>query len=654
MIKSELCFGCLEPKNSELTCQYCGYVEGTERESVLHLQPGTFLEDRYLLGRVLGQGGFGITYLAWDMKLNIKLAIKEYLPQQLAYRTGTDYNINIYKRSLFNEFNYGLNKFMDEARTLARFNEHPNIVTIHDYFEANNTAYLVMNFHNGITLQNYLERKGGRILIEEALSIFMPVLDALKEVHTYGILHRDISPDNLLIDRNGRVILIDFGAARQAMSQKSHSFSVIMKPGYSPEEQYRRKGEQGPWSDIYALAASFYRSITGMMPPEALDRLAGDTLIPPSALGINIDKNLEQSILKALAVKSENRYQTANEFLEILLASDINPQLNNQEAPEAENVIFNEEIAATLVIAEETASDEEDKKVEMAGEISYLVAEEETETAEKTKNAALFDQETEAVEVIDEVVFPDKEITDTASMHEHLVADESMYIKHRNTDSANYFSYIKNHKLLFAVCSLAGLLVLFAAVQLILANSNQRYQAALNEQQDHLILTEDEKLESEEKMIVLKPSIPVLTGPEDGSIESGSEATIEWQPVEGADKYIVLLTETSTGESTEHLLGNITHYKIKDLPGAGKVYSVQIAAGNSAGWSKFTEPISITIGTVAQKPKIIEQSQKQPEEKTSLTPEEEMRQMREKIDALEAEISGGSFGGPGDVPGTGR
>ncbi len=322
MQQYNLCLSCMEKKGVAKTCPHCGWVEGSAPESALHLPPGTVLQEKYLMGRALGQGGFGITYLAYDTTLNIKLAIKEYMPQQLATRTGGERTVTVFKKSLAEEFNYGMNKFLEEARTLARFNEHPNIVTVRDYFEANNTAYLVMNYHEGVTLQSYLESKGGKIEVEQALNIFMPVLDALKEVHAAGILHRDISPDNLLIDTRGRVVLIDFGAARQAMGEKSRSMSVIMKAGYSPEEQYRSKGEQGPWTDIYAVAATFYQAITGQIPPESLDRLAEETLIPPSELGVRIDPQQEEALLKAIAVRSKERHRAVGEFLEALLHKD--------------------------------------------------------------------------------------------------------------------------------------------------------------------------------------------------------------------------------------------------------------------------------------------------------------------------------------------
>ncbi len=318
---NNICLGCMEDKGTSQTCLRCGFSSDAGPESLLHLPPGTILQGKYLLGRVLGQGGFGITYLVWDMILNMKLAIKEYLPRQLATRSGGSQAVAVFKATLAEEFRYGLTKFLEEAQTLARFIEHPNIVSVRDYFEANNTAYLVMNHHEGVTLQSYLDSKGGRIPVEQALAIFMPVLDALKEVHHVGILHRDISPDNLLIDNRGRVILIDFGAARQEVRDKSMAMSVILKVGYAPEEQHRSKGAQGPWTDIYAVSATIYRAITGEKPPEAIDRLAEDILIAPSRQGVEISREVEKVLLKGLAVRSKDRFQNVIEFQQAFIDS---------------------------------------------------------------------------------------------------------------------------------------------------------------------------------------------------------------------------------------------------------------------------------------------------------------------------------------------
>jgi len=190
--ENRLCYGCFEAVGSEAACPQCGYRVESVADSHLALPPGTVLLKKYLLGKVLGQGGFGITYLAWDLMLNIKLAIKEYMPEQLATRTTGQSSISVYRSALTDEYEYGLKKFIEEARTLARFIEHPNVISVRDYFEANGTAYLVMNYVEGVTLYSYLKSSGGRIDEGKAMSVFIPVLDALKEVHSAGILHRDI------------------------------------------------------------------------------------------------------------------------------------------------------------------------------------------------------------------------------------------------------------------------------------------------------------------------------------------------------------------------------------------------------------------------------------------------------------------------------
>ncbi len=309
-----LCMGCMEDKGSSIVCPYCGFSEGTPPESPHHLPPRTVLAEKYMIGKALGQGGFGITYLAWEMNLDIKLAIKEFFPHGLVSRSHGTNEVITYSKDGVEQYRFGLEKFLAEAKTLARFIEHPNIVNVRDYFTANETAYMVMNYVEGITLDEYLKHKGGALSFEETLNLIMPVMDALKEVHHNGVLHRDVSPDNIFIDKNGRVILIDFGAARQELQQKSRSLSVIMKVGFSPEEQYRSKGMQGPWTDIYALAATMYKAITGEVPPESMDRLAEDQLISPSEMGFDIDQRQEEVLLKAMAVRAEDRYQSIEEL----------------------------------------------------------------------------------------------------------------------------------------------------------------------------------------------------------------------------------------------------------------------------------------------------------------------------------------------------
>ncbi|RBW68951.1 serine/threonine protein kinase [Bacillus taeanensis] len=309
-----LCMGCMIDKGMEKVCPVCGWEQGTMQESPQHLPPGTILHDKYILGRVLGHGGFGITYLAWDVHLEMKLAIKEYMPRNFATRGSDQATVSIYTWELETHFDHGLNKFLDEAKILAQFSNHPGIVGVRDFFKENGTAYLVMYYLEGIDFKQYLEQQGGTISFETALKIMMPVMDALREVHTYGTLHRDISPDNIYITKEGQIKILDFGAARHAMNDFNTSISVILKPGYAPEEQYRSKGKQGPWTDIYAVAATIYRAIVGKTPPESLDRLEEDIIEPPSVFDVSIPLEAENALMKALSVKAANRFQSIAEF----------------------------------------------------------------------------------------------------------------------------------------------------------------------------------------------------------------------------------------------------------------------------------------------------------------------------------------------------
>jgi serine/threonine protein kinase len=285
----------------------------------MYLPQGTELNHRYVIEIVLGHGGFGITYAAHDRLLKVRVAVKEYLPRQLATRAEGRTQVTIFTGAARQQYEYGLRKFLEEAQSVARFAHHPNVVSARDYFTANGTAYMVMEYVEGVTLKEYLAKKGGRISFEEAKGILMPVMDALREVHQAGMLHRDISPDNIYITTSAQVKILDFGAARYFAGEQSKSLSVILKSGYAPEEQYRRSGQQGPWTDIYAVGATLYKALTGQTPPDALDRLAQDTLEPPSRLGVGIPPPAERALLQALAVDAGQRFQSMGEFQQALL-----------------------------------------------------------------------------------------------------------------------------------------------------------------------------------------------------------------------------------------------------------------------------------------------------------------------------------------------
>lgn len=318
-----LCMGCMEEYDSKFeVCPCCGYVEGTAALEAYHISPGSVLAGRYLVGRVLGFGGFGITYIGFDYVLQQKVAVKEYLPSEFATRMPLQQEITVYSGEREEQFRAGLAKIIDEAKRLAQFKQEPGVVHVFDCFEENNTAYIIMEYLDGESLKAKLEREG-KMGVEEAKPIILAILSALKKVHAVGIIHRDIAPDNIYILKNEEVKLLDFGAARYATTQHSKSLSVIIKPGYAPEEQYRSRSDQGPWTDIYALAATFYKMLTGITPEDAMERSVKDQVAEPSKLGVVIDKSLENSIMNAMNVKIEGRTQSAEAFEADILADDV-------------------------------------------------------------------------------------------------------------------------------------------------------------------------------------------------------------------------------------------------------------------------------------------------------------------------------------------
>ncbi|MBO4746939.1 MAG: serine/threonine protein kinase [Clostridiales bacterium] len=317
MDTSKLCFGCFSEHDGSGACPRCGYDLSKAKHPFVALPIGTILNGRYLTGRVLGVGGFGVTYLAFDMTLEINVAIKEYLPSGIALRDSDRYTMTVSSPEEQTKFNTGATKFLDEARLLAKLRDVPNIVTVQDYFRENNTAYFVMEYIEGVDLMKYAQSKGGKLPFQEALYLLLPVIDSLAHVHAHNLLHRDISPDNIVVMKNGSTRLLDFGAARLAVDTEK-SKSIILKHGFAPEEQYRKHGNQGPWSDEYALAATMYLIITGVMPPDAIERVHEDTLVPPIQLGVDMPQYANDALMKALSVNASGRFPDMSSFSEAL------------------------------------------------------------------------------------------------------------------------------------------------------------------------------------------------------------------------------------------------------------------------------------------------------------------------------------------------
>lgn len=301
-------------------------------EENLHcLRKETRLIGRYPIEGVLGQGGFGITYLGIDELHEKKVAIKEFFPQGIVTR-NIEYEDTVTVTFVGEKANYekGKERFLKEARTMAKFSKDEGIVKALDFFEINNTAYIVMEYLEGITLKQYL-RENKRIAPEDLIELLVPLIESLDEIHSQGMIHRDISPDNIMVLPDGRIKLMDFGAARDYTEFGEKSLSIVLKPGYAPPEQYQTHGVQGPWTDIYALCATMYKCITGENPPDAIERVMDDHLKKISAFGISVLPQIEEAIIKGMSVAANDRYQNVGDFCE-----DLYGGYEENSVPEAE------------------------------------------------------------------------------------------------------------------------------------------------------------------------------------------------------------------------------------------------------------------------------------------------------------------------------
>lgn len=311
----ERCVNCFR-ETIEVPCPHCGWVPGHPTRPP-YIPVGTVLNECYRIGRVLGHGGFGITYLAWDTHLDLPIAIKEYFPRILATRVGETLSLSIYPGQKRVWFDDSLHRFQEEAKILAKFQRHPAIVGVYSFFRANGTCYMVMEYIAGVTLKAYLKHKG-LLSYRSTIKVMMPVMDALQAVHEVGLLHRDVSPHNVYITQKKQIKLLDFGAARFITEEPNQDLSVILKPGYAPPEQYQAEGNQGPWTDVYGLAATFYHCLIGEAPPDAYERTQHDALILPSIQGIELPVTAEYALLKGLALNIIDRFQDIESFRQAL------------------------------------------------------------------------------------------------------------------------------------------------------------------------------------------------------------------------------------------------------------------------------------------------------------------------------------------------
>lgn len=320
------CFNCMQQiDDTENECPFCGFSNEIYKRKISDrvLPPETILAGRYLIGKVLGEGGFGITYLAYDLQEETTVAIKEYFPNGLANRSmtqGTE-QLHISSGQMREYYEKGLTDFEKEARILAKLRGVRGIVEVKSFFHENNTAYMVMEYVKGISLKEHLKQKNKPLSEEECLKIMKPIIKALSYVHQEGIVHRDISPDNILLKKDGTVVLIDFGSARRSLGEETKSLTVLLKHGYAPVEQYQTKGKQGAWTDVYALCATIYRMASGQVPNESIERLVEDNLISLENISyagkkLKVSESFSNVIEKGMAVKAKDRYQDMEELLQ--------------------------------------------------------------------------------------------------------------------------------------------------------------------------------------------------------------------------------------------------------------------------------------------------------------------------------------------------
>lgn len=323
--KRNLCIGCMKPLGTDKVCPHCGLNQEEYRPIPRCLSLGTVLLQRYVTGRVLGEGAFGITYIGWDMVLDIPVAIKEYFPSDMVSRDvicGSGNDVYLYENEKKKDYDTYLKKFLGEAQCLSQLNQIEGIVSVKDFFYENNTAYIVMQNIEGVSVKEYV-KKNGSVPANEVVEMFRPVLEALDKVHSMGIIHRDISPDNLMVKNEGGLVLIDFGAARIRNIDNTKTMTVMFKRGFSPEEQYRYKGKWGAYTDIYSLCATIYYMITATVPMDSIMRAVSDDMLSlVSMREITLPLRQKKALMKGMEVAAENRYQNIGQLCEALYGTE--------------------------------------------------------------------------------------------------------------------------------------------------------------------------------------------------------------------------------------------------------------------------------------------------------------------------------------------
>ena len=340
-MSQRLCYGCMQMVTEDV-CPHCGTAAADQNASD-QLPVGTLLRGQYLVGRVLGQGGFGITYIGLDTYLDEVVAIKEFFPTSAVNRdVSQTCSVQLNSSKVADTFAAGRDRFLREAKILAKLRGIPEIVDIRSMFPENNTAYIIMEYVRGIDLREYVRRRGGKLSVEETLKLLEPIAYALDMVHQEELVHRDVSPDNIMLQPKGRTKLLDFGASRgagdaDADRDLTHSTEAILKHGFAPMEQYRSRGNLGPWTDEYSFCATIYYCLTGKVPPEAPVRITDDEQ-PQWERIEGLTERQRAALEKGMAMRAKDRFESMEKLHRALYAPVVRTQIQPKPKPEPKPV----------------------------------------------------------------------------------------------------------------------------------------------------------------------------------------------------------------------------------------------------------------------------------------------------------------------------
>lgn len=310
------CYNCMAEIETDI-CPYCGFENAKYQAPSYALQPGSILHGKYLVGRVLGQGGFGITYVGFDLSLELKIAIKEYFSPRWSFRNsaqGSEVHWSTQNGDAMSEQDI----FLREARKMTKLRALPGVVHVMEIFQDNVTAYIIMDFADGETLAARMQRLRRPLTWNEMAPILFDVLNTMEQVHRRGMIHRDLSPDNLMLSPDGRVLILDLGAAKDLGRSDGASSMIVAKNGFTPLEQYAQRGSAAPAGDIYSLAATIYYALTGQAPPSAIDRIEYDSLDLSSLAESDVPANAIGALRAVLAIRRDDRIQTMSDFRTLL------------------------------------------------------------------------------------------------------------------------------------------------------------------------------------------------------------------------------------------------------------------------------------------------------------------------------------------------